>query len=202
MKWVQFERKFKKSFSKKKVSILSPLLGRLADVGITPDMVSYAGMLSMLVFFYFSQTDLVVASWFLVLALVLDLVDGGLANYLNISSDRGKFIDMLMDNLSFVIFVLAMVNISMIDSLTGIVLAYFMFLCVILLIIKKNRNKKSDWLFHPFAGSFPHIMRGVIYGMFFVLVIFGVNLFYPWIYIIAAALIAKSVQDFFSVKAA
>ncbi len=153
-------------FATVRTKILAPLARVLAAVGITPDMVSYAGGLVMIGFVFVIPSDPQTALWLLLFMLFLDMLDGSLARTMKIDSDRGKFTDVVMDALNFALFITGVVYAELLSGAVAVTLVHFMLLSKILLIVKKNLGKKTDWIIHPVAGAFPNIFVFLLYGLF------------------------------------
>lgn len=200
MTWATFERRFKDRTSTFRYTLFKPLLKILASAGIRPNAITYLGLASMFFFVYYINKDVPLAAIFLIINLVLDQIDGPLAYYLKSMSDKGKFTDLLIDNIAFVILVAGIVSIGLISGVIGVLLAYFMFLCMILMILQKNYKRKSDWLITPFAGAYPSVIRAIVYIVFFVYAFFGMNYFNPLFSVLVVLLILKSAQYYFLLK--
>lgn len=101
--------------------LVRPILPVLVNVGITPDLLSYIGVISVFPFVYFFSFNPWISLFFLVIHIFLDLLDGSLARYLNISSERGAFIDMVCDYLVFFITISTFCYYDFIDCFIGLV---------------------------------------------------------------------------------
>lgn len=182
---------------KVRAKLSNPIVKILAKIGITPNMLSYLGVLSMLAFILFIQSNPWISFWLLVFAIFVDaFLDGALARYLKKASDKGKFIDMVCDVTVFALFIVGVNMINLVDAVPAILFVYFMFMSKLLMVIKKNIGEQTDWLIHPFAGFFPNMLAGVIYGVFLLWLISGRNYMNEAAILFAAALIVKSILDF------
>lgn len=101
--------------------IFRPFMPYLADTRIKPESLSYLGVLVTLPFVYFFAYNPWIALFFLLGQFVFDMLDGALARYLNKQSERGAFIDMVCDYLSFFIVFLTFGYYGMVDYFIGTV---------------------------------------------------------------------------------
>jgi phosphatidylglycerophosphate synthase len=129
----------------------------------------------MLLFFIFVSS---LSPWLLLLVIgsvLLDLIDGPLARIMGIASDKGKFIDMLCDNLSFSIFVLGLMYAGLLSGVIGAALIYFMVLSKLLRSIHNSRHYKSNWKFKAVAGFTPNFVVALSYILFGILLVGGIE---------------------------
>jgi len=102
------EATFQNSFGVWRQKIFQPLLVLIDKTCITPDMLSVLGILVMLLLplgFLYSPAYLILAY---LLHLFLDGIDGALARYKGISSQRGAYLDVVVDHASLVATVLTL----------------------------------------------------------------------------------------------
>jgi len=183
-----------------RTKILKPIAKPLAALGVTPNMVTYTGVLLMLVFVAIAPTHAVAGFWLIVAVVFLDMLDGSLARIAKVGSDRGKFTDTLADNLNSSLFIFGALRAGLVSGLPAAVFVYFMLLAKVLLIVKKNLGKKSDWLIRPFAGALPNSLVFSLY------ILFGWHAFAHHNYLneavaaSAALLAAKATLDFFVIR--
>lgn len=89
-----------------------PLLKVLDDIGVTPDTLSYLGLLSagmvfLPLYLNSESTLMVLASVFLILMNGLfDVLDGELARYSNKKSEKGDFVDHLIDRYADILIII------------------------------------------------------------------------------------------------
>lgn len=180
-----------------RAKLSTPLVKLLAKTGLTPNMLSYLGVISMLAFIIFIDSNPWISFGLLIFALFIDVfLDGALARYLKKASDKGKFIDMVCDVTVFALFIVGVNRVYLIDAIPAILFVYFMFMAKLFMVIKKNIGEQTDWLIHPFAGFFPNMLAGIIYGVFFLWLVSGMNYMNETAYVFTAALIIKSILDF------
>ncbi len=130
---------------------LKPIIKGLDILGFTPNSLSFLRAVSGLVFFLLVNINFEIAFLILVIGGLTDFFDGALARYQKNDSDRGKFIDMLSDNIIFSFFLLGLIKINFISTLN---LSYFIFIIpalYLMIIINKNENIKNDWIISPYA---------------------------------------------------
>ncbi|MGD2072619.1 MAG: CDP-alcohol phosphatidyltransferase family protein [Candidatus Thorarchaeota archaeon] len=160
-----------------KDALLSPIIRMLSYANISPDMVNYFGVLMAIIFLVFIKQNIALSLLFLFLAVSADLIDGALARFRKIASDRGKFIDMVCDNLIFTIFVIALIYANLATLLTGIVLVYLMVVSKLFRCTVHSFYLKSDWYFKPVAGFLPNLIVYSSYLLFLIFVITQKNYF-------------------------
>ena len=108
-----------------------------------------------------------------------DALDGSLARYLNVQSDQGKFTDILAGSINFTLFIVGLVYSDLLPGLIGIMLVDVLVISKILMIIKKNISKKTDWLIRAQVGAFPNVLEFIIALVFFYFAFGGLNYLIP-----------------------
>ena len=141
-------------------------------VGLKPNMITYFGVFMMLLFVFSIRRNALISSIFLILNLVSDGLDGVLARYQKNSSVKGKFIDFLGDDVSFVLFILGLIYGGFINGLVAVIFVYLMSLSKV---FRGIINYYSPLRFKVLAG-FPHFFALFSYFLFFVFAI--LNVFY------------------------
>lgn len=137
-----------KIFREKYFAVIIKILDKL---GLKANSLGTIRAFSGLLFFLLVKINFTLALIIVVLGGITDFFDGALARYQKKESDRGKFIDMLCDNIIFSFFLLGLIKI---DFLNIANLAYFLFILpalYIIISINKNEFQKSDWIIHPIA---------------------------------------------------
>ncbi|HEX9664827.1 MAG TPA: CDP-alcohol phosphatidyltransferase family protein [Patescibacteria group bacterium] len=150
--------------------ILKPFLTVLVKAGISANLISTAKIVLMAPFFYLVDKNLFWAGAMLIIALMLDGLDGPLARLAREQSDRGKFFDLLSDHIIYSVEILAVIYLGLVDGLTGAYQIFIIAVIYLLAIIKKNEQLKSDWLISPSPR--------IIYYKVFFNVIFALYLFW------------------------
>ncbi|MFQ5620343.1 MAG: CDP-alcohol phosphatidyltransferase family protein [Candidatus Nanoarchaeia archaeon] len=175
----KIEEKIYKDIAGMRQVVFKPLVLFLDKVGVTPNMMSYTGVLVMILFAYMLPIDLMVAFYLALIGFLIDLVDGPLARYQKVSSDKGKFIDMVCDSLVFTIFCVGLVYAGLANGLVAVVFVYVMLMDKLLRCIRNGVYYKSKWLFKAVAGFVPNFIVGIIYALFVAYFITGWN-FITW----------------------
>ena len=104
-------------------------------------------------------------AWILIsLSIILDAFDGTVARYQKIASDRGKFIDVLVDQITFSLLCLGLIRLLPELSLVLAISAFVIPLVYVMTMVYKNENKPSDWIIKPKA-------RLTIYKIIFLVLI-------------------------------
>ena len=97
--------------------------------------------------FPFLITSFPVTAWIVIsISIILDAFDGTVARYHKIASDRGKFIDVLVDQVTFSLICLGLIR--LLPKLTLVIATSAIFIPLVYLItmVYKNENKPSDWI--------------------------------------------------------
>jgi phosphatidylglycerophosphate synthase len=177
-----------------------PLNKLLSSVGVTADMISYLGVLLMIGFVFALPNHAVAAFWLLFGRMMADIMDGPLARHQKTDSDRGKFVDVLMDNLAFWLFIVATVRAGLLSGLYGILFLFLCELSVVLLIIRYNIKHKSEWYFYASAGSFPYNFVYAAYAIFGLYAFGGHNYLNGAAQIFSICLAVKSLADYWAIQ--
>ena len=141
-----------KHFRKFREKILKPILILLYKDGITANDITNLRLILAIVFFLIFNRYRAISLLIITLAFLLDIFDGPVARYRNFSSDRGKFLDMAVDGITYFLVVLTFAY----YNINPILIAIHVFsinYAYLFAIIKKNELKKSDWVIHPTANS-------------------------------------------------
>ncbi len=169
-KIIDSSNKWSKEFRSKYFKIIIKALDKS---GATANSLSFLRALSGVLFFLFVNVNFTVAFIIIVLGGLTDFFDGALARLHGKDSDRGKFIDMLCDNLLFTFFLFGLMKIEFIGTLN---LAYFIFIIpalYLMVIVDKNEYQKNDWIIQPYARvSYYKVIFEIC---FLLVVIFGIS---------------------------
>lgn len=106
------------------------------------------------------------AAWILIIiSIALDGFDGTLARFTKKATDRGKFIDVLADQITFSLLCIGLLRIipelALILSLAAVIIPVLYLIVAVL----KNEHTKSDWLLKPKA-------RLTMYKIVFLIIMF------------------------------
>ena len=116
---------------------LTPVIRLLTKHKVTPNMVSIAGIVSMILFGITTYLHIYYASIiFLALSVLADLLDGSLARFQNVSTESGKKFDLIADNITFTIFMIA-IGLAHLLSLT---VAIIIIILQIILTVKSTNK--------------------------------------------------------------
>ncbi len=156
-------QKFKKLSYKWRAIIFLPLLKLLAKLKITPNKITSFRLLfvfPLACYFYLENLwgvlVLYLLFWF------LDLIDGALARYLNIQSDKGRFLDSVVDNFMYAFVIVGFIYLQ---AALAWLLAYNILIELVtqlLATIKKRAGQPSDWLISvtpdiPYFKTIAHV---------------------------------------------
>lgn len=165
--------KTNESYKQKRAKCFRPFVMLLDKLGFSANSLSFIRAVSGVIFFILININFKIAFTILIVGSLTDFFDGVLARYQKKDSDRGKFIDMLCDNLLFTFFLLGLIKIEFINALN---LAYFIFIIsalYLMIIVNKNEYQKNDWIIKPCARVSYY---KIIFEIYFLLVIiFGID---------------------------
>lgn len=161
-------KQFTKRFKQTKDSIIHPLVSFLHAFHITPNHLTNLRLLSNIPFFYFFPDTRIAVSLFLFM-LLLDGLDGALARYTNTSSDRGTFLDLLVDLICYQFFIFTFLSYGYLDVLiAGVHLLVFP-ITNLLAVIRYNEGEKTDWIIKSAPNlvylKFPFILTLLLFWM-------------------------------------
>ena len=157
--------------------VFNPIARFFSFFGITSNMLSFFGVIMLIFFIFFIKKNILISLIFLLIGIIVDAVDGVLARYQKKSSDRGKFIDMVCDNLNFTLFVIGLVYAGLLNGLIGLICVYSMVLSKLFRIIVNSRFLESDWHFKAVAGFLPNLCAVTSYLSLPIIVFFRQNYF-------------------------
>lgn len=153
--------------------IFYPLLIWCKRVGLTPLFFVSFRILSLPILFLLFQESLFWAGILLIILVVSDIVDGVLARYLDVVTDRGRFEDLFSDFLMYGVCLLGIISLQ--AAGTGLA-AYSLFISPvisILAVLKKQEHHPTNWLIKPK----PHIWyyKVIFYFSFFLYLFLAKN---------------------------
>jgi phosphatidylglycerophosphate synthase len=160
---------YKKESIKFRAKYFLPILQLLAMLRITPNQITLFRLLLIVpIAFYFVMESLSGVLIFYVIFWLLDLFDGSLARYLNKQSDKGRFLDTLVDNFMYGMIMVGMIHLQVTWLwllAANIVLEYSVQL---LGIIYKQWGKPSDFIIKaqadlPYFKSISHAILFLYY---------------------------------------
>jgi len=129
--------------------IFYPLLVWCRRVGISPLFFTLFRLVLLPVLYLLFEESLFWAGFLLILMILSDMLDGALARYLEIASDRGKFEDHLSDHLLYGVCLLGLLSLRAVSAhVLGYQLLIFPVLMV-LAILKKHEHTETDWVIKP-----------------------------------------------------
>ena len=200
MTYLQWETRAIHKIDQTKSRIYRPLAVVLNALGVRPAWVTYAGVALMVAFvFVIRESPMAALVLMLVYALVLDCLDGSLARLRGTASDRGKFQDVLADNVSFFLFLAGIAYAGLVSGIVALVFACIMSIEMVLAIIKKSPHLASDWIFRPQAGPFQGTLRQLSYLVFLIYVLSGYNFLPHFAILFSAMLLPKALWDYWKV---
>jgi len=155
--------KFRQWSYKWRAKYFQPILKLLAKLKITPNQITSFRLLFIFpIAYYFYLNNLTGVFIFYLLFWILDLFDGSLARYLNISNDKGGFLDSLTDHFVYSVIILGFIYLQ---AANVIILAYniiIQLLVNLLVNVKNSGQEKTNWLFKvkpylPYFKTLAHL---------------------------------------------
>ena len=180
-------------------SLFRPICVFLSDRGVSPDSISdlrcflgVAGIILFSIGFKWPGVSL------FILSLVMDSIDGGIARYLKIGTDRGTFIDKIADYTIYCASVISMVFLEEVGGFAGSYHIAVVFAAIILKVVAENEGKKTDWLIDPA----PNLVWFMIiwYGSLFIFLFTGVNWMAGALFWLNVFLTLSAIQSFLTIQ--
>ncbi|MBP9669140.1 MAG: CDP-alcohol phosphatidyltransferase family protein [Candidatus Pacebacteria bacterium] len=181
-------------------TIVQPAVVFFSAIGVSADLMSYIGLGLVILSAALMSSNVSLALVILAVALFADNLDGEIARYRGTASDKGKFTDVVVDNVTFTVFMFGMAYAGFVSGLLAGIVVYAMLLCRTFMVIKKNVTKETDWLIKVYAGFFPNFFVYVLYASFFILALGYGNSVPAMTAISALALSLKALLDFRTIK--
>jgi phosphatidylglycerophosphate synthase len=157
-------KNFKKDSINWRAKYFRSVLKLMAKLKITPNGITCFRLLFIFPLAYcFYLENLWGVLVFYLLFWLFDLLDGALARYLNIQSDKGRFLDSVVDNFMYAFLILGFIYL---ESAIVWLLAYNILIEItaqVLATIKKRAGQPSDWLIKvtpdiPYFKSLAHLL--------------------------------------------
>ncbi|MCX6745120.1 MAG: CDP-alcohol phosphatidyltransferase family protein [Candidatus Parcubacteria bacterium] len=193
--WYEQYKKFSISFRAK---YFKPILKLLADLKITPNQITTFRLFFIIPIAYCFITESIWGVFvFYVLFWLFDLFDGALARYLNQTSDKGRFLDTLVDNFMYGVLMVGMIHLQLAWLWLLALNLVLEYLVQILGMIIRQPKLQSDWLFKaeanlPYFKSISHV------GIF--LFLLGFNFLNFIYYFLNLALAGLAVYFYIQIK--
>ncbi len=156
--------------------LFRPLVVVLARLGVSANAVSYASVLAMLPVVFVAHDHPWLAVACMAGSVVLDMNDGLVARHRGTASDKGKFVDMVCDNVSFTVFMLGVTRAGLMAPVPSVLLTYTMILSKVLRSVTHAYYLDTDWFFRAVAGFLPNFAVACTYGLFLWFAATGENL--------------------------
>lgn len=123
--------------------IFKPILKILP---IHPHAITTFRLLLALTFPFLITSNPLLAWVFIFVSMALDAFDGVVARYRHLASDRGKFIDVLADQITFIVLCFGLMRILADFSLEIAIIACLVPLTYLMAMVRKNEKEQTDWL--------------------------------------------------------
>lgn len=196
---MKFIGRLEKEARKFRLFIYKPLLMVLTKIKAKPIHVTIAGFLCVIAMFYFLMAgEHMLASVFFLAFFIIDTIDGSLARHQKKTSDKGKFADILVDNIAATLITIGLVIKGLLNPANGALFVYLMMLTIFFSALYFTAKRKTDWIVYPRGGASVHIPREIFFVVF-VLWGFGINTFkFDTVVFIANAYLAIVALVFFA----
>ncbi|MDO8600814.1 MAG: CDP-alcohol phosphatidyltransferase family protein, partial [bacterium] len=152
--------------------VFYPILWLLNALGISAIFITNLRLVLGIVFLWWFWRDQYAAAIFMVFVIFLDTIDGALARFQGTTSDRGKFLDIVVDHC---IYVFILFTFPTLGALMPLVF-YNLFITIVAYLlgaVSKGEARPSDWLIKP-APQLSYL-KAVIVIPFFLLVLWDIN---------------------------
>ena len=133
-----------------RAQILDPFMAVLATIGVTPNHLTLLSLLTGLafcpIFIWFSKG---LAFAMMVAHVVLDGLDGPLARYTNVASNRGSFTDTTSDQVVVTFSTVTLIYTGFADIWPGALYLFFYSVVVIFAMVRNAMKIPYSWLVRP-----------------------------------------------------
>jgi phosphatidylglycerophosphate synthase len=114
---------------------VKPLAKLLSGLGISADILSYVGLLSLLGFIIFVVESPRFAVLFLLLHVTLDALDGPVARVSGNDGNSGAFTDMFVDHTGIVIVILTLMYYNLLNPILGAIYVYLYTIMIVFVVV-------------------------------------------------------------------
>lgn len=163
---------FEQSHRKARKKLLHPLMVVLEKAGITPNIITNFRLILAIAFLalfnYYRKTSIVLVT----ISILLDSIDGVLARHLKVDSDRGKFLDISVDVLTFFL-ILATFWFNGVNPVLIMLVIITTSFAYLFAIVRKNECADSDWIISPKAKCIQ--IQIIPITAFYLFHLFGIN---------------------------
>lgn len=185
------EAKKMAAFKRKKDALVRPLIKIFVRLGVTPNMISYLGLIAAFGFLIFAE-HAKIALILLCTHLIFDGLDGPLARYTKKISEKGAFTDAGCDLAGFLFITVGLTKIGLLNEILTTFLIFLYTLTVFFIVIKRHlKTKIPAWIPRP---------RLYIFGAYFIYVFTNLNLINGVALIAVAVMVIDNVWSFVRVR--
>ena len=145
-----------------RAKLFHPILVLLTKMRIRPNHISFFRLLGGILFIYFFPIQPQLAVIIIIIFGVLDIFDGALARYQKRASDRGKFWDVLVDHMNYVLPLFALI---LVETFSVVQVAYQLMIVPIVFLlatIVESEHSKTDWIIRPYYKTIYFKIFGMI----------------------------------------
>lgn len=175
MGYTKIFNKIKLSSYQGRMKLFASLIKFLARKKITPNDITVWRLIFVIILAYFFYVHNLWAVLITCLIFGLtDFIDGDLARYMNLDNHKGRFFDTFVDNFVYSIVILGFIYVA---AGNAIILAYHILIQLtvqVLAIIKKQKNKPSDWLIY--AEAHEPIFKSIAHIVLIIFIVFNFNI--------------------------
>lgn len=167
--------------------MLKPLTFLLTLLKVTPNMISYSALICMSGFVFLINHNRFLAAAMLAAAVIIDNIDGPLARYQKNASDKGKFVDVCCDQITFALFMIGIIYAGLVNQTIGAVYLSIMFFSRVFRVVRHSFYVETDWHFKPIVGFLPIFLTALTF------IAFGVFLFFQKNYLTVISVIFSAI---------
>jgi phosphatidylglycerophosphate synthase len=194
--YLRWEQGMYLRFRRMRDFLVVPIVEVLVRVGASADMITYLGGILMATTLWTVAANRVLAAWTVVSAFVSDSLDGAVARRLGTQSDKGKFKDVVLDSVTWTLFMVG-IDVAKLGSTSIIALSiYFMLLFKSLTILNRAQKYESDWKFHPVAGFTAVMASYIVYVAFLIQVFLGIAILSQTIWVSFLIAVCGSIYQY------
>jgi phosphatidylglycerophosphate synthase len=189
-----FSESEKKSIGKFKdfrTKIFLPISRLLNWLRITPNMVSYFGMLMLVGFIYFIISNPLIACVFLFLHVIIDAFDGPLARLTGKDGDAGAFTDIVCDHSGMFIVSIALIYYNFVDGFFAAIYIYIYTIMILLTIIRNKMKIPAKLVIRS---------KYYLYLLYGVWAFFGYNYMTEGMILFTLLMLPVTITSFFAIR--
>jgi phosphatidylserine synthase len=189
--WSPAEQQMKKKGENIKGKVFGLLVKLLVKLGVTANMVSFSSAFVGIVSTIFLWYDIKISAGLLILALLIDAVDGSVARATNTNNIKGSLTDAFSDQITISATTIGFIAIDLLDPVIGGLYLVLYPMLIIFTILRNATKNPRKLVLRP---------RGLIYIIFWIYAFGGINIMNEVTLLMALLLLFQVVKDFFDIR--